>query len=254
MKLARRTAVLVFLGVALLCLAACSAADPQNRKPPADADILLFVGSGTSPGDVAAVERVLRDNRFSYSTANSRQLNAMNQSQLQAYRLLIVPGGNFEVIGKTLTPDASANIRGAVRGGVNYLGICAGAFFAGNSPYNGLDLTGGVRFDFYALEAQGIRKSAVPIAIAGMPTSDHYWEDGPQLSGWGDIVAKYPDGSPAIVEGSAGAGWVILTGTHPEAPESWRRGMTFATPASETNAYAAVLVDAALNGTRLPHY
>jgi glutamine amidotransferase-like uncharacterized protein len=251
---ARHNVVLVFLCIVSLCLAACGAPGPQDSKSPADADILLFAGSGASPGDVAAVERVLRDNRFSYSTANSLQLNAMSESQLQAYRLLIVPGGNFEVIGKTLTPDASANIRGAVRGGLNYLGICAGAFFAGNSPYNGLDLTGGARFDFYALEAQGIRKSAVPITVAGGSTSDHYWEDGPQLSGWGDVVARYPDGTPAIVEGSVEDGWVILTGTHPEAPESWRRGMAFATPASETNAYAAVLIGAALNGTRLPHY
>lgn len=254
MKRARRNIVLASLGIVLLCLAACGVSDSRNGEPPARADILLFVGAGTSPGDVAAVERILRDNRFSYSKANSLQLNAKSESQLRAYRLLIVPGGNFEEIGKGLTPAATSNIRGAVRGGLNYLGLCAGAFFAGNSPYNGLDLTGGVRFDFYSLAAQGVRKSAVAVAVAGMSTSDQYWEDGPQLSGWGDVVARYPDGTPAIVEGSAEDGWVILTGIHPEAPESWRRGMNFATPASESNAYAAVLIDAALNGTRLEHY
>jgi glutamine amidotransferase-like uncharacterized protein len=254
MKLARRNILLASLGVILLSLAACGVSGSRNGEPPADADILLFAGDGTSRGDVAAVERILRDSRFNYAKANSLQLNALSESQLRAYRLLIVPGGNFEEIGKGLTPAATSNIRGAVRGGLNYLGLCAGAFFAGNSPYNGLDLTGGVRFDFYALEAQGVRKSAVAVAVAGMSTSDHYWEDGPQLSGWGDVVAKYPDGTPAIVEGSAEGGWVILTGIHPEAPESWRRGMKFATPASENNAYAAVLIDAALNGTRLEHY
>ena len=40
----------------------------------------------------------------------------------------------------------------------------------------------------------------------------------------------------------------------PEAPESWRHGMIFATPARETNAYAASLIDAALNGASLEHY
>jgi hypothetical protein len=33
----------------------------------------------------------------------------MGESQLKAYRLLIVPGGNFEQIGNGLTPSATTN-------------------------------------------------------------------------------------------------------------------------------------------------
>jgi glutamine amidotransferase-like uncharacterized protein len=213
----------------------------------------LFAGSGTSPHDVAAIETVLKANHLSYATATSGQLNGMSASQLRAYRLLIVPGGNFEQIGKGLTASTAVTVRNAVGSGLNYLGICAGAFFAGASPYNGLNLTSGVRFTFYAAAAQGIRKAAVDIAIAGSPTLSHYWEDGPQLTGWGAVVAKYPDGTPAIVEGSFGEGWVILAGIHPEAPESWRRGMTFTTPARVDIAYAGTMIRAALNRTQLEH-
>jgi hypothetical protein len=254
MRPARRDILFSSLCIGALGLAACDVAPLTNGNPPAAADILLFAGTGTSPGGVAAVERILRDLDYNYTTTDSRQLNALSQGQLRTYRLLIVPGGNFEQIGKHLSPTATTNIRNAISGGTNYLGLCAGAFFAGASPYNGLNLTRGVRFDFYALSAQGIRKSVVPITVAGASTSDHYWEDGPQLSGWGEVVAKYPDGTPAIVEGNVGDGWVILTGTHPEAPESWRGGMDFATPASISTAYAASLIDAALNGTRLEHF
>jgi len=140
-----------------------------------------------------------------------------------------------------------------VRGGLNYFGICAGAFLAGNSP-NGLNLTGGVAFPFYAAEAQGIRKAAVWVQTADEPPLQHYWEDGPVLTGWGDVVAKYPDGTPAIVEASVGEGWVILSGVHPEAPENWRGGMDFVTPARRNNAYAKRLIDAALRQTRLAHF
>jgi hypothetical protein len=56
------------------------------------------------------------------------------------------------------------------------------------------------------------------------------------------------------VEESFGSGWVILTGVHPEAPASWRRGMDFKTPAGIDNAYAATLIRAALNREVLPHY
>jgi glutamine amidotransferase-like uncharacterized protein len=136
------------------------------------APILLFDGTGTSPGDVAAVEAILSGNRLNYSTVNSSQLNEMGQSEMRAHRLLIVPGGNFIDIGNSLTPGTTANIRNAVQNGVNYLGIWAGGFFAGNTGYNGLNLTSGVRFDFYAAEGRSIRKAAVAIARAGAPTLD----------------------------------------------------------------------------------
>jgi len=216
--------------------------------------ILLFNGTGTSPGDVAALKKILSSEHLNYSTVNSPQLNGMSESQIREYRLLIVPGGNFESIGNILTSGTTANIHNAVQNGLNYLGICAGAFFAGNSPYNGLNLTSGARFRFYAAEARGIRKAPVPITAAGGQTLDQYWEDGPQLTGWGAVVGKYPDGTSAIAEGTFGNGWVILTGVHLEAPASWRRGMSFRTPFNTDNAYAATLIRAALNRELLPHY
>ena len=206
---------------------------------PAPASILLFAGRGTSPNDVVAFERILTDGHFDYSTASSRQLNGLSEPELRAYRLLIVPGGNFVEVGNGLDADSAARIRGAVGSGLNYLGICAGAFIAGHSPYNGFDLTSGVQFSFYSAEARGIRKAPVLIATPDAPPLEHYWEDGPQLSGWGEVVGKDPDGSPALVQGAAAAGWVVLSGVHPEAPENWRAGMTFTTPASVDNAFAA---------------
>lgn len=247
MRVERRGLARLATIAAMFLVAAC-----EGKPPPAA--ILLFVGQGTSIGDVAAMEDVLRRHHFSYSRADTGQLNGMSQDDLGRYRLLIIPGGNFVEMGNQLTPAAAAHVRSAVRGGLNYLGLCGGAFLAGNSPYNGLNLTGGVQFKFYAAEARGVRKSAVRISFAEGAPADHYWEDGPELSGWGDVVAKYPDGTPAVVEGAVGEGWLILTGIHPEAPESWRRGMTFATAASADQDYAATLVRAAITREPLPHY
>src|SRR5262249_42117581 len=122
--------VIASLGLLPPCLIACGIRSTPGGPP----IILLFNGSGTSPNDVAAFEKILDENHYGYAEANSRQLNGMSESQLRAYRLLIVPGGNFEQIGNGLTPNATANIRNAVHGGLNYLGICAGAFLAGDSP------------------------------------------------------------------------------------------------------------------------
>ena len=238
---------------------AYSACRPSGYKAstPATAEIapiLLFSGAGASPGDVSALEKILSREQLNYSTVNSPRLNGMSEANIRAFRLLIVPGGNFEQLGENLTSSTAMNIRNAIRNGLSYLGICAGAFFAGNSPYNGLNLTSGLRFEFYAAEARGIRKAAVAITAVGGQTLDHYWEDGPQLTGWGVVVGKYPDGTAAVVEGTFGSGWVILTGVHPEAPASWRRGMDFRTSVNIDNAYAATLIRAALNRKLLPHY
>jgi glutamine amidotransferase-like uncharacterized protein len=236
--------------VAIFSFALTSCSPPTPRGTP---QILLFDGTGTSPNDVAAVETILKARHLGYSKAGSSQLAGMSESQLAAYRLMIVPGGNYITIGNGLTPSATTNIHKAVRGGLNYLGICAGAILAGQASSNSFNLTSGVRFDFYADVNRGVHKSAVAIAGVGTPTIEHYWEDGPQFTGWGAVVGTYPDGTPAIVEGTCGNGFVILSGVHPEAPENWRRGMTFTTPASAANDYAGTLIEAALRGTWLPH-
>jgi glutamine amidotransferase-like uncharacterized protein len=249
-----RVLVVACLVLISTAFAACNKGNTQ-LKGGSVAPILLFSGTGTSPNDVEAFEDILKRNRLNYSTVNSSQLNKMRESQLREYRLLIIPGGNFIEMGNGLSSNTAANIHNAVQNGLNYLGVCGGGFLAGNSSYyNGLNLTSGAKFGFYSAENLGIRKAAVPIAVAGGPTLDQYWEDGPQFTGWGSVVGKYPDGTPAIVEGPFGSGWVILSGVHPEAPEKWRRGMNFHTPASADNAYAEKLIQTALNRTSLLHY
>jgi hypothetical protein len=145
----------------------------SGRMPP----VLLFNGTGTSPSDVTAIETLLEESRISYSTASSAQLDEMSAARLRNYHLIIVPGGDFTRIGTGIGKDTAAKLREAVQHGVSYLGICAGAFFAGRSPYNGLNLTSGVQFGFYSAEGRGVRKAAVPIAGAGTHAR-------PVLGGW----------------------------------------------------------------------
>ena len=165
----------------------------MNDSPAAERDgppVLLFNGTGASPNDVAAIETILNSNHLSYSTANSSQLNEMGESHLRGYRLLIIPGGNFIDIGRSLSSSTAANIHNAVQNGLNYLGICAGGFLAGNSSYyNGLNLTSGVRFGFYSAEEKGIRKAAVAIAC-----------------GWGANDGAVLGGRPAVYRLGCGCG------------------------------------------------
>ena len=220
------------------------------------ARVLIFNGSGTGASAVAAIENVVHSLGLAYQTVNSSQLDAMTQTKLASYKLFIVPGGNSIAIGNNLTSKATTTVRNAVsQNGLNYLGMCAGGFFGGFSSYHKvLNLTSGVWFKFFADYYNGKHKEAVAISFPARSKLDIYWQDGPQLSGWGKVVGKYPNGTPAITEGFVGKGFVILSGVHPEAPASWRTGMHFNTPVDVDLAYAATLVRSAMNRTMLPHF
>ena len=250
---------LLSLILALIMCASCGSSSPSKEIPDIPfgdgPPVLLFVGTGTSASDVSALESILATLKIKYATADSAQMNAMTEVGLMDHHLLIVPGGNSIEIGQSLTPNVSAIIRDAVqRNGLHYLGVCAGAFYGGASIYNGVDLTYGVGFNFFGEEFLGIHKAAVNITFPDNSMLDAYWQDGPQLSGWGDVVARYPDGTPAITEGPSGNGFAMFTGVHLEAPDSWREGMVFSTPASIDIAYAGTVIQAALSGSPLPHF
>jgi hypothetical protein len=259
----------VFIGLALITpitFTGCGSSafsNPATTKAPTASmlmetpsvpPVLLFNGTGTTSSDVSAVEAILNNLKLSYATANTSEMNSMTETKLKTYKLMIVPGGNSITIGKYLTRTATTNIHNAIQSGLHYLGICAGGFFGGYSIYNGLNLTSGVWFNVYHNGGKGTGKTAVEISSPNGTKRDQYWEDGPEFAGWGTIVAKYPDNTPAVVEGKSGTGWVILCGFHPEAPASWRYGMTFTTSVAVDNAYAGTLVTNALNGTSVPHF
>lgn len=218
--------------------------------------VLIFNGTGTNSNAVTAIENVVHSVGLAYHTINTSGLNSITQSKLAAYRLFIVPGGNSITIGKYLTNAATTTVRSAVaQNGLNYLGMCAGAFFGSYSSYNKvLNLTSGVWFKFFADYYKGIHKESVMISFPARSKLDIYWQDGPTVSGWGKVVGRYPNGTPAITEGYWGKGFVVLSGVHPEAPASWRYGMSFSTPVDVDLSYAGTLVKAALNRTMLPHY
>jgi hypothetical protein len=128
----RRILVVASLGLLLFFLPACAIRSTSSGSP----TILLFNGNGTSSNDVTAIEKILSENDFSYTTANSQQLNEMSESQLRAYRLLIIPGGNFEQIGNGLTSSATANVRNAVHKRCESLSNAASTRFLNGPEHN----------------------------------------------------------------------------------------------------------------------
>lgn len=238
---------LAFLG----CFLLLSCRDSNSVQ--AKASVLLLNVSGSSPNDVAAIASILQQMRLRYTIVNENELNQMNQSNIEQYELIVVPGGNYIEMGNALTERITINVRGAVGNGVSYLGICAGGLLAGKPACNCFDLAHGTRFEFYNLVIDSVHKAPVWIDIKGVGRQHHYWEDGPTFVGWGEATATYPDQSPAVTRGSFEKGLVTLCGFHPEAPQSWRKGMEFSTSTATANNYARQLIQEALSATTRIH-
>jgi hypothetical protein len=238
----------------------------------ASPQVLLFRGVGVAQDEADQVELLLSAAGISWVSADSSgtngslNLNIMTQAQLAAYGLIIVPGGNSIIIGDNLSSTTIANVRNAVRNGVNYLGICAGMFFAdGDSdaqhggPFNNLNLTGGGYTDFYQDYPAYVREAVTLTFADNRQPFQITWWDGPMIrGGWGTVLARYPDGTAAILEGTSGKGYVLLSGVHPDAPATWRTMApttprdTYTTPIEQDFAYATYLIEKAL--TSRPTY
>jgi glutamine amidotransferase-like uncharacterized protein len=215
------------------------------------ADVLLYTGAGASAGDVTDIKSQIRGAGLTYATATAPQVNAMTRTQLASYKLIVWPGGNSITMSRALTYTAAANIRNAVTvDGVSYLGICAGAFMAQRSTlYNSFALAT-TYFNFYS--QGGIFTTPIYFPLRS-PMSVVYW-DGPQLSGFGKVVAKYPNGLPAIAENFVGRGLVILAGVHPEATPYWGVSGYSWSSTSTANSYTKTLILAAYRKSMLPYY
>jgi hypothetical protein len=87
-----------------------------------------------------------------------------------------------------------------------------------------------------------------------------FWFDGPQLSNFGNVIAYYPDGTPAVAEEAvSNQGFIALSGAHLEAPASWfydEYGLSWAgTNYIQTDfPFTASLISSALTKTMLPHF
>ena len=195
---------------------------------------LLFDGTGTSDSDFQALAAILQAHGITYQAVTSLQLEAMSASDLAGYKLIVWPGGDSIVQNDNLAPHTRERVREAVvNSGVNFVGFCAGAFIAvgpppppGGTPYWGLSIA---NYNYLTVFYPNGPGTTLPVAsmemisFANGTSRDLVWWDGPFLPAVSSgVLAKYPDGTPAMVALQSGQGFVVLSGVHPEAPQSWR--------------------------------
>jgi glutamine amidotransferase-like uncharacterized protein len=272
------SSIALALGIAsAAALAACNAmptaggpvlsGSPQNPPPRIErsysTDALVFDGTGTWSTEVANLENILGSHGASYELVSSAELNGMSVEDLEQYGVLIFPGGNGASEADSLTRQAHANLREAVQQhGVGYVGFCAGAFIAvapapapGGDVSYGLGIFDAPELDYYYLENQGTDIAMTLESFPDGSTQDLLWYGGPVTPEVpGGVIARYPDGNPAITEMYSGYGLVVASGPHPTANQATLSALGVRSSDGTHQELAWELIQAAMTSTPLPAF
>lgn len=235
------------LGIAagLLITSACTSGTTPSGSttsqngggnPLATTDVLLYNGTGVSTSDWQTTESLIQSQGWSYELINSTELNAMTAEEIASFALIVVPGGKGGTITSYLTQEARLNLRQAVQDqGVGYVGFCAGAWIAvgpeaESSAVAGYGLAiapGEVLSTYWPGGNTGLTADIVPVTLENGSLRNLVWWGGPSTPEWSDpsngsgVLGRYETGEPALSQTYAGKGLVVISGPHPEAPQSW---------------------------------
>lgn len=184
----------------------------------------------------------------------------VTKAGLAGLEAIALPGGWAPLQVAAWGPAGTEAIRGFVEGGGRALGICAGAYAMARDvrwdgatfpyPLGVFDgtadgpLVGLARWPDRAavrltVDAPGRARGLEPFVAADVL----YYGGGRFLGGTATVVlARYPDGSAAIVERRVGRGLVVLCGVHLERPAPTAGGDDAPPPATAGPALASLLL------------
>ena len=247
-----KTVLLVVACAAATLLGGCAgqnAAEPTpdaaqvNAATTARTTVVVYRGpascDGCSEAAAAWIRKVVP--KFSVVYAGPAEKEKVTAALLGKAVLYVQPGGDTSVgkADKLLGPVAKTAIVSYVRSGGKYLGICQGAYLAGQNP--GMGMLSPADTGQYIVSKGATTKSEadtlVPLMYRGRKVSA-YFQDGPYITGHTKnmvVVARYTNGLSAAVVKSFGLGKVGVVGTHPEAPVSWYREAGLSTSARAGN-------------------
>lgn len=195
---------------------------------------LVWNGTGACKEECAtAAAKVARAAGYYVRYQNEKNFDP---ALLTKAKVWVQPGGDGIEAAKAMGSEKLAAIRSYVHAGGAYVGFCAGAFLADKwvddfNTVEGLGITPVTTTDF------GKDKLAGKDIILDVKWEGHlrhlYFSDGasfkPNPNADIRIIAEYDTPGlpiePAVWENKYGAGTVILSGPHPEAPDDWKENL-----------------------------
>lgn len=192
---------------------------------------VIWSGHGScNEGCAEAAGKVAKQAGYRVEFVTTRNFSA---TLLERASIWVQPGGDGIKAAQTLGPKRLSMIRDFVAKGGSYIGFCAGAFLADHwvDDFNtvaGLGITPVVTADFAKAEL-GSSETLLDINWNGKIRSVYFSEGAtfkPADEAQVDVIAYYASpklpNAPAAWENSFEKGKVVVSGVHPEAPQSWK--------------------------------
>ncbi len=212
---------------------------PANPGRTWQTDALVYGGDGVWQDEKRSIENILTERGATWKEVSSAELEAMSVDEIASFGLLIFPGGSGGTQTRSLSVETHVKLRQAIQErGVSYIGFCAGEWIAvapntppGEKAEYGFGLYDGKVLDFYRLTNEGVETSILPLSFADGTKREVFWYGGPVTPDVpGGVVARHPDGTPAITQVWSGKGFMILVGPHPGASQAARESFGLQDP------------------------
>ena len=199
------------------------------------ADFLIYNGYGIDTTGTDALVEIIQSKGLTQRVVTEEEFNPMTADEFAQYGTFIWPGGYNSEIDEELSPSARRELRKAViQKGLNFVGICAGAFLAvgpktdvDDVPAWGLALIEGNYLQNYTTSS-GRREAMVPTSFPDgsmrqlMLWSGPFFDLNAQKTN-AQVIARYAeDSKPAMIQAKVNNSLVVLSGPHPEAPQLWQ--------------------------------
>lgn len=263
---------LLLLPLLITVLSACSlrsGKDADDNSAPrqylidGQADVMLFDDRGDWPDESNSLRKILFEHGVSYKVVTAQDLNDMHVEDMIKAKLLIMPGGDSDLISASLYTETGIALREAVQEhGMSFLGFCAGAWLAvapkpqpGMDPVYGLGLIDGALLKHTYLEKQGLTFATPVITFADGTKRRQLWYGGPitpEVSG--GVFARFEDGTPAITQVLSGKGLVTISGIHPTANKTILKKISAYVKQAIAPDLTWKLIDSGINKKHLPAF
>lgn len=230
-------------------------------------EVLLLSSEGTWQAEVESLAYILYHHGTSYREISSRELNQLPLKTLLEFKLFIIPGGNSAHILQSLSIPTRIKLRSAVRThGLNYLGLCAGAYLAVSpDPRPGEKLEASLRDSLGLVNGPYLTPAhlaqsgqSVVLDSALFPdgsTQELLWYGGPETPFFpGGVIAQYSDQTPAITQIQSEQGLVVISGLHPSITPWTLNQLNLRPQSKSAPEFTWRLLKAALNDRKLPTF
>ena len=205
----------------------------------AKSKILVYRGPGGCNSCAGAAAEIFNTKKYNQYKVEFVGKSTLNKETLQDAVLWVQPAGNAITAAKNLGEENLSLLREFVKKGGNYLGFCAGAFLSDkfvddDNEVMGINILPFVTLDYEVNEEDNIDMTWINwngkkrhVFFNGGATFDLQEQN--QLLGIFKkevpirVIATYEaDGRPAVAQTTYGLGNVVISGPHPEAPQTWK--------------------------------